>query len=136
MDISRGLTLMGRTVQIAVVALSLLGAVAWFTAGAAEAGLQGNVRGEAGEAGEAPMTAKTVKEVLQSHAAALLAIPGVVGVAEGRCDGSPCLKVFVAARTPELEEQIPRRLEGYPVVVEETGEIRALPQKRHDREDH
>ncbi len=132
MDISRGLTLMGRTVQIAVVALSLLSAVAWFTAVAAEAGPQGNVRGEAGEA---PMTAKTVKEVLQSHAAALLAIPGVVGVAEGRCDGSPCIKVFVTARTPELEEQIPRRLEGYPVVVEETGEIRALPQKRHDRED-
>jgi hypothetical protein len=35
----------------------------------------------------------------------------------------------VIQKTPELEQKIPRTLEGYPVVIEETGEIRPLPEK-------
>jgi hypothetical protein len=57
-----------------------------------------------------------------------LANPGVVGVYEGLLEDNktPCLKVMVARKAPELEKRIPKSLEGYPVVIEETGTIRPL----------
>jgi hypothetical protein len=62
--------------------------------------------------------------VLQAHTDQLMAMPGVVGVAQGLCDGRPCIKVFVARKTPDVLERIPTSVEGYPVAVEETGELR------------
>ena len=35
-------------------------------------------------------------------------------------------KVFVDKLTPELKDQIPKTLENYPVVIEETGEFKSL----------
>jgi hypothetical protein len=81
------------------------------------------------------MAAKSIEAVLSQHAGGLLAVPGVVGVAQGRCDGRPCITVYVVEKTPELAQQIPAALEGYPVVIEATGEIKALPEKRRDRGD-
>ncbi len=40
--------------------------------------------------------------------------------------GRPCIKVYVARKTPELLRWIPATVAGHPVAVEETGEIRAL----------
>ena len=77
------------------------------------------------------MAARPIKEVLRDHARALLSIPGVVGSGEGLCEGEPCIKVFVIRKTPELEQEIPAILGGYRVVVEETGEIKALPKKQN-----
>lgn len=56
----------------------------------------------------------------------LMALPDVVGTAQGEYNGEPCLKVFAAKKSPELLEQIPHLLGGYRVIVEETGEFRAL----------
>ena len=78
--------------------------------------------------GEDTMPSKTIEEVLKEHTDELMSIPGVVGTAEGLCDGNPCIKVFVIEITPELEQKIPEELEGYPVEVEETGEFEALPE--------
>jgi len=75
------------------------------------------------------MAAKPIKEVITDHARTLLSIPGVVGAGEGLCKGVPCIKVFVIKKTPELEKKILDTLEGYPVEIEETGEIKALPGK-------
>ncbi len=44
----------------------------------------------------------------------------------GLCDGAPCIKVYVARKTPELLGQIPATIAGHPVAVEETGEFKAL----------
>lgn len=77
------------------------------------------------------MTANKIKEVLQEHSVDLMSIPGVVGVGQGLCDNQPCIKVFVVKKTPELEDKIPEKLEGYTVKIEETGIIRALPENRH-----
>jgi hypothetical protein len=63
--------------------------------------------------------------VLEEHAPALMALPGVVGVGVGEREGAPCLRVFVARRTPEIATAIPAELGGYPVEVEETGEFHA-----------
>jgi hypothetical protein len=32
-----------------------------------------------------------------------------------------------------VDRKIPRMLEGYPIVIEETGEIRALPKSKTDK---
>ena len=76
--------------------------------------------------GEDTMPSKTIEEVLKEHTEELMSIPGVVGTAEGLCDGNPCIKVFVIKFTPELEQKILNILEGYAVEVVETGEFKAL----------
>jgi hypothetical protein len=77
-----------------------------------------------------PMPAKAINEVLREHAESIMSIPGVVGTAQGLCDDKPCIKVYVVQETPELEQKIPQMLEGYPVMIEETGEIRARPKSK------
>lgn len=73
------------------------------------------------------MQQKTIESVLQGHTDALMSLPGVVGTAQGECAGTPCIKVYVVQETPQLLDRIPAAIEGYRVVVEETGEIRARP---------
>jgi hypothetical protein len=75
------------------------------------------------------MAEETIKEVLKKYTKDLMSIPGVVGTGQGLCEGKPCIKVFVIKKTPDLDQKIPKTLDGYPVVVEETGEIKALPKK-------
>jgi len=75
-----------------------------------------------------PMPQHPIAEVLATHTPALMALPGVVGTYEGaRSDGSPAIVVMVVKRSPELERRIPKTLEGWPVTIEVTGEIRAMP---------
>ena len=75
---------------------------------------------------ETTMTQKTIQEVLKDHTPELMSIPGVVGTALGEDKGELCIKVLVIEKTPELAEKIPSTLEGFPVVIQQTGEIRAL----------
>jgi hypothetical protein len=79
--------------------------------------------------GDEAMSQKPIEAVLKKHTDELMAMPGVVGTAQGLCDGKPCIKVYVAALTPELKKKIPKNLESYPVAVEITGEFRALPKR-------
>ena len=75
-----------------------------------------------------PPPARSITEVLAAHTAGLMALPDVVGTAESRTeDGRPCVLILVKRMTPGLREQLPAELEGWPVRVEVTGEIRAMP---------
>jgi hypothetical protein len=80
--------------------------------------------------GKYTMASQTVQQVLKKHTNELMSIPGVVGTAQGLCDGQPCIKVLVIQKTPEIEEKIPETLEGYPVEIEPTGEIKPLPKNQ------
>jgi len=52
----------------------------------------------------------------------------VVGTAESRLgDGRACILVMVVRLTPELGRRVPRTIEGWPVRIDETGEIHAMP---------
>jgi hypothetical protein len=75
---------------------------------------------------EKEMAPKTIQQVLKEHTDEWMSIPGVVGTAIGKFEGKPCIKILVVKVTKELTEKIPSRVEGYPVVIEETGEFRAL----------
>ncbi len=57
----------------------------------------------------------------------VMALSGVVGIGIGECEGAPCIKVFVVRETEELGRQIPSTFEGFSVVTQVTGEIRARP---------
>ncbi len=83
-------------------------------------------RGTAGQEERAPMPDKTIEAILKEHTPRLIALPGVVGVGQGRCAGAPCIKILVLEKTPELVARIGDAIEGYEVEVVETGEIRAL----------
>ena len=68
---------------------------------------------------------KSMNEVQEEHQKRLLAIPGVVGIGQGISQGKPCFRIYVDKLTPELSAKIPREIEGYPVVILQTGEIKA-----------
>jgi hypothetical protein len=68
----------------------------------------------------------TIERVLAEHTPRWMATPGVVGTAIGLFEGQPCIKVLVAEKTDELAAKIPSAVEGYRVLLEETGEFRAL----------
>ena len=73
------------------------------------------------------MQTPDVKTVMEAHVAELMAIDGVTAVAIGELpDGASCIQVYVVKKTPEIVRRIPRTLDGYPVVVEESGVIRPL----------
>ena len=67
-----------------------------------------------------------IREVLKRHTDELMAVPGVVGIAEGLSQGRSCIKVFVVDKNSELLRQIPESIEGYLLRVEESNEFRAL----------
>jgi len=75
-----------------------------------------------------PAPKRDINAVLAAHDKELLAIHGVVGVYVGTLKDrlTPCLKVMLVRKNPETERKIPPVIEGYPVVTEITGEIRAL----------
>lgn len=86
-------------------------------------------RRDAEQAGQQDaMTQKDINVVLKDHEKNLLALPGVVGLYVGLLpdDKTPCLTVMVVKRTPDLDKRIPTSIEGYPVVIEESGVIRPL----------
>lgn len=76
------------------------------------------------------MGEKTIEQVLKSHTDQLMTLPGVVGTAQGLCGNTPCIKIYVAQMTEELKEKLPKKLEGYKVDVDVTGEFKALPKNK------
>jgi len=82
---------------------------------------------QAGKGSRDEMPTRDIKTVMDAHVDALMAIEGVVGVAIGALDdGTPCIKVLVVELTDALRGSIPDRLEGHPVVIVESGEIRPM----------
>lgn len=68
----------------------------------------------------------SIEEALKNQTGRLMALPGVIGTGQGLYRGTPCIKVFVAKLNAELKKQIPDTIEGYPVIIEETGRFISL----------
>jgi hypothetical protein len=66
-----------------------------------------------------------IEAVLKKYTDQLMSLPGVIGTGEGLYKGKPCIKVFLIKRAPDLEKKIPVELEGYKVIIEETGTVQA-----------
>jgi hypothetical protein len=83
--------------------------------------------GQSASEEETAVPSKTIEDVLAAHTDSLMALPGVVGTAIGLCDGTPCIRVFLAEASDAERRRIPQQLEGYRVRTEVTGEIRPRP---------
>lgn len=62
---------------------------------------------------------------LEKHTDRLMAIQGVQGVGIGGSEDSPQIVVMVSQGGTAMRNKLPSSIEGYPVRVEVTGEIRA-----------
>ncbi len=72
------------------------------------------------------MPERTIEQVLKDKTDQWMAIPGVEGTAIGLFEGKPCIKIFTSKKPQEIRAKIASKVEGYPVIIEETGEFRAL----------
>lgn len=72
---------------------------------------------------EQSMPAASIEAVLEAHNASLMAMPGVVGTAIGRCDGRPCIRVFVRDSAAAKAARLGSELDGYPMRVEVSGPL-------------
>jgi hypothetical protein len=66
------------------------------------------------------------RKCIEKHRDWLMATPGVVGVAEGMCNGKPCIKLFVLRKNQPEIRALPTTLDGYAISIEVTGEFKAL----------
>ncbi len=67
-----------------------------------------------------------ITEVKARHEQSLLAVPGVVSVGIGlAADGEQAIIVGISDDDAVPREQLPKTLEGYPVIVRPTGTIGA-----------
>ena len=72
------------------------------------------------------MAGKTIEQVLKDRTDEWMAIPGVEGTAIGLFKDKPCIKIFTSSKPQEVQDKITSTVEGYPVIIEETGAFRAL----------
>lgn len=66
----------------------------------------------------------TLQEVKDAHTDEWMRLPGVVGVGLARCDEEDCIRVMLSRPSPEAEEAIPERIEGYRIDLVVTGPVR------------
>ena len=71
------------------------------------------------------MSEMKVKDVIKKHTEKLLALPGVVGIGEGELNGEPCILIFIRDNQADLQKDIPSKLEGYPIVINKSGDFSA-----------
>ena len=76
------------------------------------------------------MTIRPIEQVLQEKTDQWMAMPGVISTAIGTSKGRPCILVLTSLDPAELRANIPATVEGHPVVIERTHEIRALDRER------
>ena len=73
------------------------------------------------------MRQRDIKTVMEAHADELMALPGVTGVAIGELeDRTPCILVLTVESPDKISGGIPDILEGHPVRLLESGEIRPM----------
>jgi len=109
--------------QIAIVLLNIgVMSAAGSLAGCSYSGPSDHGKGES-------MAERTIEQVLKDRTDEWMAIPGVEGTAIGLFEGKPCIKIFTSRKPQQLRDKIPSTVEGYTVIIEETGEFRALDQE-------
>ena len=68
----------------------------------------------------------TLSEVLRRHTDRLMSIPGVIGIGESAHDGRPCILILLSKLSADLQSQLPNEIDGFSVILQEVGDVRAL----------
>ena len=74
------------------------------------------------------MPEQSIEQVQEKHTEQWMAIPGVQGTAIGMSESKPCILILSSVKAETLQDRIPSEVEGYPVIIRETGAFRALEQ--------
>jgi hypothetical protein len=74
------------------------------------------------------VTQRAMEQVQQDHTDEWMAIAGVEGVVIGLFEDKLCIKIFSSVAPEQLRDKIPSTVEGYPVIIEETGTFHKLEQ--------
>ena len=69
---------------------------------------------------------KTIEQVLAEHTDRWMEIPGVEGTAIGLHNNKPCILILTSVDSDQLRPQVPHVVQGFPVMLEATGEVQAL----------
>lgn len=69
------------------------------------------------------MTSKNIEDALKKGTHLAKALPEVTGIGQSICEGEPCIKFFLITKTQDLENKIPREIDGFKVVIEVTGRV-------------
>ncbi len=72
------------------------------------------------------MSRRTIQQVQQEYTDEWMALPGVIGTAIGRRGNQPCILILTESGADQISGALPSTVEGYPIVVEHTGNIRAV----------
>lgn len=72
---------------------------------------------------EEPGPGRSIHEVLEEHRETWMARPEVTGTGIGRCEGDPCIVLYLLRRTEAVQEAVPDSVDGHPVRLEVTGRI-------------
>lgn len=70
------------------------------------------------------MPQRTIQQVMGEHGNRWMLRPEVTGMGVGRCEGEPCIVVYLARELSEDDEPLPERVEGYRVRTELVGRVR------------
>ena len=72
------------------------------------------------------MPERTIEQVQEEHTDEWMALPGVEGTAIGLFKDQPCIMVLSSVAPQHLRSKIPETLNGYQVVIQQTGAFQAL----------
>ncbi|MBN1481824.1 hypothetical protein EH223_05735 [candidate division KSB1 bacterium] len=72
------------------------------------------------------MSLLSIHDVKKKYEEKIMNIPGVIGIGIGKQDDLDAITVLVVERTPLIEKKVPKKLKQFPVIIRETGVIRAL----------
>lgn len=72
------------------------------------------------------MIQRPIEKVKEEYADQWIDIYGVEGIAIGLLEGKPCITVFSSIEADKLRARIPSMVEGYAVIIKETGRFHAL----------
>ncbi|MCF7974352.1 MAG: hypothetical protein K9N55_11095 [Phycisphaerae bacterium] len=86
----------------------------------------GSFAGRSDQARGKTMTKPTIEQIQEAHTDEWMAIPGVEGTAIGLHQGKPCILILASVEASQLRDRIPSKVQGYSVVIEETGTFRTL----------
>jgi len=66
---------------------------------------------------------KSISQVLATYTPEWMKISGVIGTGETKKDNAPAIMIMVDTLTDSLRSSLPSSVEGYSVVIEQTGKV-------------
>ena len=72
------------------------------------------------------MQEKDIEQVHKEYSDKWMLIPGVEGTAISISEGKSCIIVFSSINAEKLRASVPSKVEGYPVIIKQTGKFHAL----------